>query len=301
MSHLRLTNCGLRFQPCCLGQSLCAGRPRRSARAARDMLCSGPHGVTRSTVFIVLAALFCAMNLCGEVTNDFFAQGVEFSRAGQFPEAAAAFEKSALAQPASGTLLNLGVAEWRRGRAGAAILAWEQARWIDPFDPRAGADLEFAREAAQVDSPQLKWFEAASAWLPPAAWAWLTCASLWLAAGMITLPRVFRWQKAGWQQALAALAFGTFLFGLTADLGVMSRTQIGLVVKKNAPLLLTPTKDAEVVSTLAAGEPARRLRSRGNYYFIRTAFATGWIRRDQFGLVCPEPGGAGAGRRAGAG
>jgi hypothetical protein len=237
---------------------------------------------------VVLAALICTVNFSRAATNDLFQQGVELSRAGQFPEAAAAFEKSAQAQPACGTLINLGIADWRRGRAGAAILAWEQARWMAPFDPRAGANLKFARQAAQVDAPPLQWFEAASTWLPPGAWAWLTAASLWLAVGMITLPSVLRWRKAGWQQALAALALGIFLFSVTADFGVASRTRIGFVAKKNAPLLLTPTREAEVVSTLAAGEPARRLRTRGNYYFIRTAFASGWISREQFGLVCPE-------------
>jgi tetratricopeptide (TPR) repeat protein len=221
-------------------------------------------------------------------TNDFFARGVELSRAGQFPEAAAAFEKAAQARPACGTLVNLGIADWQRGHAGAAILAWEQARWIDPFDSRAGADLKFARQAAQVDAPQLKWFEAASTWLPPEAWVWLAGASLWLAVGMMTLPGILRLRKAGWQQVLAALAFGFFLFSMTANLGVVSRTQIGFVLKKNAPLLLTPTGEAEVVSTLAVGEPARQLRTRGNYFFIRTAFAAGWISREQFGLICPE-------------
>ena len=238
--------------------------------------------------FLLLVANLFVAEICPAV-DDLFAQGVALSQAGQFPEAAAAFEKAAQIQPACGTFVNLGLAEWRRGRAGAAILAWEQARWIDPFDAPAGTNLEFAREAAQVDTPPLKWFEAVSTWLPPAAWAWLTAASLWLAAGMITLPAVLRWRKAGWQQALAALAFGVFLFSVTADFGVASRTQIGFVVKKDAPLLLTPTREAETISTLTAGEPARRLRTRGNYFFIRTAFASCWIRRDQFGLICPEP------------
>ena len=239
---------------------------------------------------VLLAVIFNAAEpIHAAATNDFFAQGVELSRAGQFPEAAAAFEKSAQAQPAAGTLMNLGIAEWRSGHAGAAILAWEQARWIDPFDPRAGSNLEFARQALQLDAPQLKWFEAASTWLPPDEWGWLAGASLWLAAGMMTLPGILRWRKSGWQQTLAALGFWCFLFAVTANLGVVSRTQIGFVVKKNALLLLTPTRDAEVVSTLNAGEPARRLRTRGNFFFIRTAFATGWISRDQFSLVCPEP------------
>jgi hypothetical protein len=84
------------------------------------------------------------------------------------------------------------------------------------------------------------------------------------------------------------LAFGVFLFSLTANFGVMSRTQIGFVVKNNAPLQLTPTHNAEVISTLSAGEPARRLRTRGDYVFIRTLGGAGWLAQDEFRLVCPR-------------
>ena len=259
MSHLRFAICHLRF------------RPRRPGCCA-----------------VLLILMFCGAKLGGATTNDFFAQGIKLSRAGQFPEAAAAFEKSARSRPAAGTLVNLGIAEWRRGRAGAAILAWERARWIDPFDARAGANLKFARQVAQVDEPQLKWFETASTWLPPGAWVWLAGASLWLALGLLVLPRIFRRRKAGWQQVPAALSFGVFMFSLAANFGVVSRTQIGLVVAKNAPLLLTPTRDGETVSTLAAGEPARELRTHGDYFLIRTAGASGWIARSDFRLICPR-------------
>ena len=178
--------------------------------------------------------------------------------------------------------MNLGLAEWQRGHAGAAILAWEQARWIDPFDSRAEANLKFARQVAQVDAPQLKWFETASTWLPPNTWVWLAGASLWLAVGLLVLPGIFRRRKAGWHQMLAALAFGGFLFCLTANFGVVSRTQIGFVVKKNALLRLTPTREGEVISTLAAGEPARKLRTHGSYLLIRTTGASGWIDQGEF-------------------
>ena len=142
------------------------------------------------------------------------------------------------------------------------------------------ANLKFARQVAQVDEPQLKWFETASTWLPPEAWVWLAGSSLWLAAGMLTLPGFFRQRKSGWQQTLAALGLGIFLSSVTANLGVVSRTQLGFVLKKDAPLLLTPTRESEAISTLNAGEPARRIRTRGDYFFVRTAFATGWIRRN---------------------
>jgi tetratricopeptide (TPR) repeat protein len=236
---------------------------------------------------IVLAALLCVLNSGRAATNDAFARGIELSRTGQFPEAAAAFEESAKTQPAAGTLLDLGLAEWQRGHAGAAIVAWEQARWIDPFDSRVEADLKFARQAAQVDEPPLKWHEAVSTWLPPNAWAWLSSISLWAGVGLLLLPGIFRRRKAGWHQWLAALAFGIFLFSLTANLGVVNRTQVGFVLRKNAPLQLTPTPDGEVISTLAAGEPARKLGTRGKFVFIRTLGGAGWMEQNEFRLVCP--------------
>lgn len=235
---------------------------------------------------IFLTALLCVAKIGhAAATNDFFAHGLELSRAGQFPEAAAAFENSDKAQLAGGTLVNLGLAEWQRGHAGAAILAWEQARWIDPFDAHAKQNLEFARQVAQVDAPQLKWFETASTWLPPDAWVWIAGASLWLAVGALVLPPVFRRKKSGWQQTLAAVGLGIVLAGMTANIGVVSRTNLGFVLKKNAPLRLTPTREGEVISTLNAGEAARKLRTRGNYLFIKTANGSGWIERGSFGLV----------------
>jgi tetratricopeptide (TPR) repeat protein len=268
VSRLRFTICDLRFATDCPGGCIFAGRARRPA------------------LFILLAVVFFTVNLCAAATNDFFARGLDLSRAGQFPEAAAAFQNAARIQPAAGTLVDLGLAEWQRGHAGAAILAWEQARWIDPFDARAANNLTFARQVAQVDAPPLKWYETASTWLPPNAWVWLAGASLWLAVGLLVLPGIFRRRVASWQQTLAALVFGGFLFCLTANIGVVSRTQIGIVLKKNSPLLLTPTREGEMISTLTAGEPARLVRSRGDYFFIRTPGASGWIERGEFRQIC---------------
>jgi len=235
---------------------------------------------------LMAVMVFAAETVHAAATNDFFAQGIVLSRAGQFPDAAAAFEKTAQAQPASGTLLNLGLAEWQRGHAGAAILAWERAQWIDPFDPRAGINLKFAREVAELDEPQLNWFETASTWLPPNAWVWLAGAGLWLAVGALVLPGILRRRKSGGQQWLAAMGFCLFLFAMTANIGVVSRTHIGFVLKKNAPLLLTPTETGEVISVLNAGEPARQLRDHGNYLYISTSEGSGWINQKFFHLIC---------------
>jgi hypothetical protein len=188
-------------------------------------------------------------------------------------------------RPSAGGFVNLGITEWQRGHAGAAILAWERAIWIDPFDESAGQNLKFARAVSQVDEPELRWFETASTWLPPNVWVWVAGASLWLAVGVLVLPRVFRCRKSGWQQTVAALGLCVFIFSVTANLGVVSRTDIGFVLKKNAPLRLTPTSGSELTSTLSVGEPVRRLKTRGNYLFVRTPMAAGWIDRSQVGLI----------------
>jgi tetratricopeptide (TPR) repeat protein len=235
----------------------------------------------------ILFILVCTPAASHASTNDLFVRGLELSKDGQYPEAVVAFTESAKGRPAAGTLVNLGLAEWNRGHAGAAILAWEQAQWIDPFNARAKLNLKFARQVAEVDAPRLKWYETASTCLPPNAWVWIAGATLWLAIGVLVLPRFFRLPRAGWHQTLAAFAFCACIFSITANLGVISRTDIGFVIKKTAPLLLTPTSDGEVVSSLNAGEAARQLRTRGNYYLIRTASTAGWIDKTQFGLVCP--------------
>jgi hypothetical protein len=218
-------------------------------------------------------------------TDDVFTHTVASARAGQLSEAGVAFEKSVQARPSSGGFVNLGITEWQRGHAGAAILAWERATWIDPFNESAVQNLKFARAVAQVEEPELRWFETASTWLPANAWVWLAGASLWLAVGALVLPRVFRRRKSGWQQTLAALGLCAFIFSITANVGVVSRTDIGFVLKKNAPLRLTPTSGSELTSTLSVGDPVRRLKTRGNYFFIRTPMAAGWIERSQVGLI----------------
>jgi hypothetical protein len=140
----------------------------------------------------------------------FFEGGVAAYRASEYRLASELFHDSVKAQPTTGALRNLGNSEWQRGRTGRAILAWEQAVWLDPFDRVARENLEFARKAAQVDAPELAWHEAASLYLPSAWWAWLAGLSLWVAIGAAVLPGILRVRKAAWHQAVAAIGLAGF-------------------------------------------------------------------------------------------
>lgn len=219
---------------------------------------------------------------------DDFTSGATAFRNGDYPAAAKAFGDLSAQQPAAGTFQNLGLAEWQRGRRGHAVLAWERALWVDPRNAAAQENLRFARKVAQLEAPQLAWYEVASTWLPVNAWAWLAGASLWLAVAMVMLPPIIRWRRRGWHQAIAAMSLAVFLVCIPAMFGVNTRTRIGFVLERNTPLRLTPTRDAQTVTMLGAGEPARIERARGNYLLVRTSFSKGWIERTEFGRICPE-------------
>jgi hypothetical protein len=220
---------------------------------------------------------------------DLFRDGTTAFRANDFPGAIKAFRQSANLKPASGTLQDLGLAEWHRGHAGAAILSWEQSLWLEPFNAAARGNLRYARKVAQLESPELTWYEVVSTWLPANWWAWIAGISFWIAIAMVLLPGIFRRPRAAWHQAAAALGLTIFLLSIPAHIGVHTRSRIGFVQQKDTPLRLTPTKEAQFVTRLAAGEPARLERQRGNFLLVRSSRSSGWVEREQFALICQHP------------
>jgi tetratricopeptide (TPR) repeat protein len=241
-----------------------------------------------SQVFLpALVLMFLAVPGLAASADALFREGLDAYRAGDYARAARAFSEAAGRQPASGTLQNLGNAQWQRGQTGPAILAWEQALWLDPFNRSVHHNLRFARKLAQVEPPDLSWYEVVSTWLPANWWAWIAGASLWLAVGMVLLPGLLRRRKAAWHQAVAAFGLMVFLLSLPAHLGVHTRARIGFVLQPDTPLRLTPTREAQVLTRLSAGEPARWERTRGRYLLLRTSQARGWLEQDLFRLICP--------------
>jgi tetratricopeptide (TPR) repeat protein len=219
------------------------------------------------------------------VTND-FTRGQQAYEQHDFAKAAEHFAVAVSNAPSAGAYRNLGNAAWLNGQVADALLAWERAAWIDPRDATTRNNLQFAREIAQLEAPDLTWGEIASTWLPVDWWAWLACGSLWFAVGLAVLPAVLRWRKSGWQQALMAVGLGIFLLSLPANYGAVTRARLGLVREAETPLRLTPTAEGEPTTKLAAGEPGRVLRERGRFLLIRTRFTTGWIEREKFGHIC---------------
>lgn len=214
-----------------------------------------------------------------------FQDGIQAYQNGEYARAAEVFGKLAAAQPAAGTLQDLGNSQWQQGQAGRAILAWEQARWLAPAQKAPVQNLRFARKLNQLEAPELAWYEVISTWLPAGWWAVVATVSFWGALGMVLFPAVLRRPRATWHQALAALGVTLFLLSVPAQLGLVTRSRLGFVLDKETGLRLTPTAEAQVITRLAAGEPARWQGQRGNYVLVRTGRAVGWLEKNQFALV----------------
>lgn len=189
----------------------------------------------------------------------------------------------------AGALHNLGDAEWKVGRHGHAILAWERALSMNPFAKNTEANLRFARHNARVDALSLAWHERYSTALPGGWWIAIASAGLWGGVALLALPRLLGWRRADWHQGVAAALLAVFLLCGPALFGLWRRAQFGVVLEDDAPLRLTPTREAETLAKLPAGEMARVERERGEYFYVRAdGDRSGWVKKTDFARVWPQ-------------
>jgi tetratricopeptide (TPR) repeat protein len=215
-----------------------------------------------------------------------FHEGIQSYLDGNYTNAAECFRGVAVQSHAAGAWYNLGNAEWRLGRAGPAVLAWERARWIDPFHEPARANLDFARKTSQLEHPELAWYEICSAWLPTPWWSWLAAGCFWGSATLLILPGALRWGRSDWHQGLASAGFALFLLVLPALAGVQTRSKLGVVLMSPTPLRLAPAEHAQNIGKLNAGEAVRREGRRGAYYYVHAANEiAGWVKSGEVGWI----------------
>ncbi len=183
---------------------------------------------------------------------------------------------------------NLGIVEWRVARPGPAVLAWERAHALDPFDRNTIANLRFARSKANLVEPERLWFERYSEWLPAPAWLGAASLGLWGGVLLLVMPRLFGTRRADWHQGVAALLLAAFLLTTPAMMGLYTRGNAGVVIEEEASLRLTPTTEGEPLAKLQGGELARIERERGDYLYIRAeGDRAGWVKRAEFEKIWP--------------
>ena len=246
-----------------------------------------PRYVRFAAAFAVFFVLLASRSSASSTPDERFRKASSAYSAGEFAEAV--YELRELVNEgrfASGALHNLGDAEWKVGRHGHAVLAWERALSLDPFSKNTEANLRFARSNAHVDAPVLAWHERYSTLLPGGWWIAIASAGLWGGVALLTLPRLLGWRRADWHQGVAAALLAIFLLSGPALFGVWKRSRFGVVLEDETPLRLTPTREAETLVKLSSGEMARVERERGEYFYVRAdGDRAGWVRKTDFARV----------------
>lgn len=222
-----------------------------------------------------------------ESANHSFKTANELYQRGQ-PELAAKIVREGKFRFSPGLLHNLGNAEYKLGKLGPAVLAWERARALDPGFRNTPANLRFARGQAGLSEPEWAWHEKYSALLAPDVWLWIASSAFWLAAALLALPPLLKRKRNAWTQGGAVAAIGVFLLTVPALAGIVSRGKVGVVLVTESLLRLTPTKEGEMLGKLAEGELARVEKTRGGFVYVRGASdRAGWVKREEFAKIWP--------------
>ncbi|HEX4048561.1 MAG TPA: SH3 domain-containing protein, partial [Elusimicrobiota bacterium] len=206
---------------------------------------------------------------------------------GRFDEAAAAYEKLAVAAPTNAALqYDFGDALFKSGHLGRAIASFERAFALDPRDSDTRFNLAFALRRAGEDfvptgtPPALFWLFTSLSDRELAGLQWLAAWATLLLAGFGLLAAKRRGALAPWTAAAAGawLFFGLWWACLRAALP----SDRGVIVSSHAELRHGPGENFGVAFTVPEGRRVRVLGASGAWIEVGVLKegARGWIEAD---------------------
>lgn len=245
------------------------------------------------------------MNLRIFLTLFFLGFGSQFSSAGQFADANAAFksgdfvkaaegyEKNLKADgPSAAGYYNLGNAYQRQGQYGSAILAYERAKLITPRDPDLRANLELARKAVSAfdESDGNPNAEAFLEYFSRNEWSWIVVGAAFLGAGIVFAAGCVRIKKR-WLKtsAMAGICAAVVVIGIagTALVKRGGESERAVVVSKEGAVRLSPFASAEVVGTPGPGRIVTLGKREGEFCYVTVSGQglSGWMAKGDFGRI----------------
>ena len=112
----------------------------------------------RSSAFGFLLAPLLSLSALASSSDALFQTGVTAYRAADYTVAAQRSANPSPSNPPPARCRTSATPNGSNSRTGDAILAWEQALWLDPFNEFARQNLRFARKTAQLEAPELAWY-----------------------------------------------------------------------------------------------------------------------------------------------
>ena len=120
---------------------------------------------------ILACLLLCWLTSLGAAEDRALSAAETAYAKGDYATAVEQWSEEALKEGVTaGRLSALGNAEWRLGRKGRAMVCWERALLLDPFDPVALAGIRHALDAGGTERPAFTWTENYAAFLTADVW-----------------------------------------------------------------------------------------------------------------------------------
>lgn len=246
-------------------------------------------------IFLALA-LFCQPVLADQAAT-LFQQGTRYYEAGQYAEAAAAYEKILASGLENWQVhFNLGNAYFKQRQIGKAILYYEKARALNPDNEDIGFNLELAnlsvidRIPVPPRSLVVVWLDAALHFMSLRLAAILT-AALWILLFIALIVKVLArrgillrlGQWLIWPcltlWLIVAIIFGWQLYEKPTY-------RYGIVLVPRVVVTSAPSEDATEVFTLHEGVRVQLETTSGEYQRIRLADGkVGWMPQEVLGKI----------------
>jgi len=220
------------------------------------------------------------------------AQASQPSPSAQASQPALTPQPSEVSQPpqsqySADSLYNLANSYARAGKPGLAVLNYERAALLAPYDADIAANLEYVRTSAHVPAESPSRFARIVQFASPTSAAWLGVLGILLfgtASLAKRLTRRFRWITAG------GMLVGVTLIALTVSNAMLlwPRMHEAVVLTGQTPVLVSPVPMADTAFVLLEAETVTMTARHEDFILIRTRGGlSGWVARGNLEAVVP--------------
>ncbi|MDP8985408.1 MAG: BatD family protein [Pseudomonadota bacterium] len=191
-------------------------------------------------------------------------------------------------------LYNLGNAYARAGRPALAVLNYQRASLLAPYDPDIDANLRQVRDAMHLPPEPQHRFRRALSVAGPTVLSWMGVVGIvMMGAGLLAPPASFpqRWKRL--RQWAAGIGFGCgfALVALTVGNAVMlwPTLHAAVVLTAAAPARVSPVPMGDPLFVLPEAETVRMTAQREDFVLVQTRTGrTGWVSRADLAPVVPR-------------
>jgi hypothetical protein len=185
-------------------------------------------------------------------------------------------------------LYNLGNAYARAGKPSLAVLNYQRARLLAPFDADLEANLRFVRESAKLPAAPPTWFERTFEFASPTVLYWSGSFGVLLAGACLLAGRLTA-RARGLRRV--GIAVGVALAGLTVGNALALRPLLhtGVILTAATPARVSPVPMGDPLFTLPEADTVQMTDEHEGFVLIETRDGkTGWVAAANLAPVVPR-------------